>query len=63
MDKQRERIIELFAKDDAKWDKCFIDFNTLGYVTNAKFSTYDPPKDFEEKVVYDQAWNKEKNKQ
>lgn len=63
MDKLREREIEVFAKDDAKWDNCFVDLNTLGYVTNAKFSTYSPPKDTEEKAVYDRAWNKEKNKQ
>ncbi len=63
MDKGRERTIEVFAKDDAKWDKCFVDLNKLGYVTNAKFGVYDPPKNTEEKAVYDRAWNKEKNKQ
>ncbi len=61
MDKTREKTIEIFARDDAKWDKCFVDLNTLGYVTNAKFGVYNPPP--EAKAVYDQAWNKEKNKQ
>jgi hypothetical protein len=63
MDKSREKTIEIFARDDAKWDKCFVDLNTLGYVTNAKFGVYNPPDDPEAKAVYDHAWNKEKNKQ
>ncbi len=63
MDKSREKMIEISAKDDAKWDKCFVDLNTIGYVTNAKFGAYNPPKDPEEKTVYDQAFTKEKNKQ
>ena len=64
MDTSRERmIIEVFAKDDVKWDKCFVDLNKLGYVTNAKFGAYDPPKDVEENAVYDHAWNREKNNQ
>ncbi len=62
MDKSRERMIEIFAKDDAKWDKCFVDLDKLGYATNAKFGVYNPPKDSEEKAVYDRAWTKEKNK-
>ncbi len=62
MDKSRERMLEVFAKDDATWDKCFVDLNKLGYVTNAKFGVYDPPADTDEKVVYDRAWNREKNK-
>ncbi len=55
MSKSREKMIEIFARDDAKWDKCFVDLNTLGYVTNAKFGVYNPPNDPEEKAVYDQA--------
>ncbi len=62
MDKSRGRLIEVFAKDDAKWDKCFVDLNTLGYKTNAKFGVYDPPADPEEKAVYDRAWRAERRK-
>ncbi len=58
-----KRIIAVFAQDDAKWDKCFVDLNKLGYVTNAKFGVYDPPEEAEEKAVYDRAWNKERNRQ
>lgn len=43
MDTSREKSIEVFAKDDAKWDKCFVDLNTLGYATNFKLSAYNPP--------------------
>lgn len=62
MDKSREKTIEIFARDDAKWDKCFVDLNTLGYVTNVKFGVYNPPADSREKTIYDQAWNKERNR-
>lgn len=62
MDKSPERMIEVFAKDDAKWDKCFVDLNKLGYVTNAKFGVYGPPNNPEKKAVYDRAWNKERYK-
>lgn len=62
MNSSRKKQIEIFAKDDAKWDQCFVDLNKLGYKPNAKFGVYDPPADPEEKAVYDQTWNKEKNK-
>ncbi len=60
MDKSREKLIEVFAKDDAKWDKCFADVNTRGVATNFKLSAYNPPKDPEGKTVYDQHWYKAK---
>jgi beta-mannanase len=60
LDKSREKLIEVFAKDDAKWDKCFADVNTLGYVTNFKLSAYNPPEDPEGKKIYDQHWHKAK---
>lgn len=63
MDKSRKKKLEIFARDDAKWDKCFVDLNTLGYITNAKFGVYNPPTDTEEKAVYDRAWNNAKNEQ
>jgi hypothetical protein len=63
MDTSRERFIKVFAKDDAKWGKCFIDLNTIGYTTNFKLSAYNPPKDTEGKAAYDRAWNKAKEEQ
>ncbi len=63
MEKSREKLIEVIARDNAKWDKCFVDLPTLGYVSNTKFSTYNPPNDSEGRAVYDHHWNKAKEKQ
>lgn len=62
MDESKVDIIKVIAEDDAAWDKSFVDLNTLGYVSNKQFTTYDPPKDPEAKTVYDQAWNEAKKK-
>ncbi len=60
MDKTREKTIEIFARDDAKWDKCFAEVKARGVVKNHKLTAYDPPKDPEGKKVYDQHWHKAK---
>lgn len=60
MDTSREKLIEVFAKDDAKWDNCFADVNTRGVVRNHKLTAYDTPNDPEGKKVYDQHWHKAK---
>ncbi len=62
MNNQRKKQIEIFARDDAKWDNCFVDLNKVGYRTNAKFGVYNPPADIQEKAVYDEIWKKGKNK-
>ncbi len=62
MDTSRERMIEVFAKDDAKWDNCFEAVNRAGAVKNHSIRVYAPPKGSKEKAVYDRAWNKEKHR-
>ncbi len=62
MNNARIQQIKVFARDDAKWDRCFVDLNKLGHVTNAKFGVYNPPAGADEKAVYDQTWNEERNK-
>ncbi len=60
MDKSREKLIEVFAKDDAKWENCFAEVNARGVVRNHKLTAYDPLKDPEGKKVYDHYWSKAK---
>ena len=62
MDISRERMIEVFAKDDAKWDNCFEAVNRAGVVKNHTITVYNPPKDAKEKAVYDRTWNNVKHK-
>lgn len=62
MNNSRQKQIEIFARDDAEWDKCFVDLNSLGYKTNAKFGVYNPPADPGEKAIYDLAWNAERSR-
>jgi hypothetical protein len=62
MDKSRQRMIEVNAKDDAKRDNCFEAVNRAGVVKNHTITVYNPPRDAEEKAAYDRAWRKEKHK-
>ena len=56
MNKLKKKIIKTVTQDDAKWDKCFVDFQSAGIRTNTTFTAYDPPKDPKDKSEYDQHW-------
>ncbi len=60
MNKLRKTVIKAAATDDAKWDDCFVDLQSLGIKTNTKFNAYIPPKDPKDKDVYDRNWKKAK---
>jgi hypothetical protein len=60
MEKMKKEIIGRVATDDAKWDKCFIDLQSVGVKTNTRFTAYDLPKDAKEKEEYDYYWKAEK---
>lgn len=62
MNKSKKDLIKIIAKDDAKWNNSFADLNTLGYISNKKFTTYNPSKDPEDKAEYDRHWEKAKSK-
>ncbi len=60
MDKPSKKSMEIFAKDDAQWDNCFEAVNRAQIVKNHSIRVYDPPKDPEEKKIYDRCWKKAK---
>jgi hypothetical protein len=60
MKSRQSRSIEIFAKDDAKWDKCFAAVNKAGVIRNPTITCYNPPQDPDEKQIYDNAWKKAK---
>jgi hypothetical protein len=60
MEKRQKKSIEIFAKDDARWDGCFAAVNRTGIVKNHTITVYDPPKDADENKIYDHAWKKAK---
>ncbi len=37
METSRKKLIEVIARDDAKWDKCFVDLTAIGYVSNTTY--------------------------
>ena len=54
----KKKIIRTVATDDAKWDKCFVDLQSIGIKTNRRFTAYDPLKDPKDKSEYDRNWKK-----
>lgn len=63
MEKPQKKPIEIFASDDARWDNCFAAVNKAGIVKNHTITVYDPPKDADEKEIYDHAWKNTKSQQ
>lgn len=60
MEKPLEKSIEIFARDDARWDNCFAAVNRAGIIENHTITVYNPPEDPEEKKIYDRCWKKAK---
>ena len=60
MDRSRKTVIKNTAIDDAKWDNCFVDLQSLGIKTKTEFTAYNPPKDSKDKKEYNRNWKKAK---
>lgn len=63
MEKPQDKSMEIFARDDAIWDKCFAAVNKAGVVKNHTITVYNPPQDPDEKKIYDHAWEKTKGEE
>lgn len=62
MTKLKKNIIKTTAADDAKWNNCFVNLQSIGIKTNTRFTAYDPPKDPKDKLEYYRNWKKAKAK-